>query len=269
MEREFLLFFVIFTGCVSLAGIQPGLWSVKGGNRLIVEKLANDSHAEVIFQKAEKVELLDDHTFAVYTKNTSRKYDIVIIATPLTSDAKSPIEFTGFPNEIKLNGKYHRTVATIVHGKINHTYFTCPDEHSVPDLIISIGKDNFFNSVGKITPVNNNDEDMPVWKVFSLMPLKQYELNMLFLEQYETQVFDWLAYPHYAVYNTDSTNDTFILHEDLFYVNAVEWAASCMEMSVISGKNAAILAYKSLFPYEHASYQSYKEVPWMEFDDEL
>lgn len=37
--------------------------------------------------------------------------------------------------------------------------------------------------------------------------------------------------------------DSFKLHEALYYVNVIEWAASCMEMSAIAGRNVAILAY--------------------------
>ena len=39
---------------------------------------------------------------------------------------------------------------------------------------------------------------------------------------------------------------TFILDDGVFYVNAVEKAASAMEMSAIGAKNCAILAYEYL-----------------------
>ena len=34
---------------------------------------------------------------------------------------------------------------------------------------------------------------------------------------------------------------SFVLHDNLYYLSAVEWAASAMEMSAISAKNAANL----------------------------
>jgi len=37
--------------------------------------------------------------------------------------------------------------------------------------------------------------------------------------------------------------NNFKLHDALYYVNAIEWAASAMEMSAIGGRNVAILAY--------------------------
>lgn len=257
-----------FVGSVSLAGIQSGLWSVDGGNKLIVHRLVNDSRAVLKFEEVTGVILKPDETFIVETDKTSRLYDVVIVATPITKDAKLPITFLGFPNEIKVTGKYHRTVATIVHGKVNYTYFGYTEEDSLPDLIMSIGN-TFFNSLGSILPVKSSAEKKRklVWKVFSSAPLEEHELDALFLERYETQVFDWLAYPHYTAYDVHKTNDTFVLHKNLFYVSAVEWAASAMEMGAISGKNAALLTYKTLFPYEYSRRQSVESVE--EVHDEL
>lgn len=51
----------------------------------------------------------------------------------------------------------------------------------------------------------------------------------------------WKAYPHYS---TENRLDKFKLHKGLYHVNAIEWAASAMEMSAIGGRNVAILAYK-------------------------
>lgn len=49
----------------------------------------------------------------------------------------------------------------------------------------------------------------------------------------------WKAYPKY---NTRERFDNFKLHDNLYHVNAIEWAASAMEMSAIGGKNIAIQA---------------------------
>lgn len=38
--------------------------------------------------------------------------------------------------------------------------------------------------------------------------------------------------------------DTFVLNDDgLYYTSPIEWAASAMEMSMISAKNVALLAF--------------------------
>lgn len=58
----------------------------------------------------------------------------------------------------------------------------------------------------------------------------------LFLEKLETKVCDWLAYPDYS---TNQTLSNFVLTNDLYHINAIEWSASAMEMSVIGAKNVA------------------------------
>lgn len=45
--------------------------------------------------------------------------------------------------------------------------------------------------------------------------------------------------------------DNFKLHDALYHVNVIEWAASAMEMSAIAGRNVAILAYNDLLQKSH------------------
>lgn len=52
-------------------------------------------------------------------------------------------------------------------------------------------------------------------------------------------VVDWLAYPEYG---TEAREDRFVLAPGLYHVNAIEWAASAMEMSLVGARNVAILA---------------------------
>ena len=53
----------------------------------------------------------------------------------------------------------------------------------------------------------------------------------------------WFAYPHYTPPEKFSP---FVLDDGVFYVNAIERAASAMEMSAIGGRNAALLAKQYL-----------------------
>ena len=77
-----------------------------------------------------------------------------------------------------------------------------------------------------------------VWKVFSQKALTSVELNQLFSSQKQLEICDWLAYPHYAT-NQSEYLGQFEIRPNLFHLNVVEWAASAMEMSVISAKNIA------------------------------
>lgn len=60
------------------------------------------------------------------------------------------------------------------------------------------------------------------------------------------------AYPQYS---TENRFDRFKLQDGLYHVNAIEWAASAMEMSAIGGRNVAILAYKD-FTKKCSSYET-------------
>lgn len=80
-----------------------------------------------------------------------------------------------------------------------------------------------------------------VWKVFSQQPLSQEQLRDMFLSWDSVSETRWLAYPSYRPPHRKTP--PFILHNRLYYLNAVEWAASAMEMSAISARNVALLAH--------------------------
>lgn len=238
-----------FVGSVSVAGADGGLWAVHGGNSIVPQMLLERSQATLISARVTNITLRPEtEDFVVgclHVKDfTSSVYDIVIIATPLTEDRQTNIQFTNFPKSLTFPGVYHRTVCTIVHGKLNLTYFGFKDKKDTIDEILSISQSLLFSSAGRLNPVDYKPSEgvFDVWKVFSQKPLTKLQLNTLFLEQKNVKVIDWLAYPHYQ---TERRSDEFILHENLFYINAIEWAASAMEMSVIGAKNVGLLSYKA------------------------
>ena len=63
-----------------------------------------------------------------------------------------------------------------------------------------------------------------------------------------TESVPWLAYPEYT---TNDDLSTFELSPGLYYLNRMEWAASAMEMSVISAKNVANMASQFLLKDIH------------------
>uniref|UniRef100_A0A1B6CZE3 Prenylcysteine lyase domain-containing protein n=1 Tax=Clastoptera arizonana TaxID=38151 RepID=A0A1B6CZE3_9HEMI len=227
-----------FVGVVTMAGAVGRLWSVDGGQSKVVEELIKTSQANLIHSKVEEISLNSNGSFTIFENNRSKVYDFVVVAAPLTEDAKFPIKFTQFTNSIHIPGRYHRTVSTILQGKINATYFGFSNEEEIPNTIINIDK-SLFNSISEIHPVSTEQKTTKkTWKIFSQKPLKPDELDALFVERNHTKVVDWLAYPHY---DTKAREDTFVLYNNLFYLNSVEWVASCMEMSAISAKNIALL----------------------------
>lgn len=172
-------------------------------------------------------------------------YDIVVLAAPMQTNSDPIIDLSDYPDK-GWAGPYHRTVSTILQGKLNHSFFGYEQEDSMPNEILSTAGGLFFNSVSRIQPVDlrKNDKISDVWKVFSPVPLSDGELNLLFInyKKNSVKVNDWLAYPHYAKL---PASDLFRIHRNFFYLNAIEWAASAMEMSVIAAKNVALLAFKT------------------------
>jgi prenylcysteine oxidase/farnesylcysteine lyase len=248
----------LVVGSVSIAGADGGLWAVHGGNVLVPQMLLERSQATLIKAAVTNITLRpeteDFLVNSVHGKDfTSLLYDMIIIATPLAENTQANIQFLNFPKSFTFPGVYHRTVCTIVHGKLNITYFGFENEKEAVDEILTVRQDLLFSSIGRLNPVDYkpNEGLFNVWKVFSQRPLTNAELNDLFLQQKNVYVVDWLAYPHY---HTEQRNDKFILHKNLFYINAIEWAASAMEMSVIGAKNVGLLSYKAWTGVSEAGY---------------
>ena len=90
----------------------------------------------------------------------------------------------------------------------------------------------FKSSFLLLSLATKNTNEADVWKVFSQQPLSEEEINQIFKERTQVVTCDWLAYPHYSP-NQTKTFTNFKLEENLYHINAIEWAASAMEMSVI------------------------------------
>lgn len=120
----------------------------------------------------------------------SEVYDIVVLATPLQESVRSGVQFDGFaPPFDHIPGNYHSTVATIVHGYLNTSFFGFPDPRLFPfaSILTTETPDVFFNSVASVCPVNisagfrrKQPQEAGVYKVFSPQPLDKTQLKMLF-----------------------------------------------------------------------------------------
>ncbi|XP_042696195.1 prenylcysteine oxidase 1 isoform X2 [Chrysemys picta bellii] len=175
-------------------------------------------------------------------------YDIVLIATPLNRKM-SNITFRNFnPPLAQFSDHYHEMVATFVHGRINASFFGYkdPSRFHLADIVTTENPNLFINSIGVVSPVQNTHEEVKqpmgpaVWKVFSKEPLTKEQMNLLFSSYDSVKEKKWLAYPHYSL---PKKCPPIILHDRIYYLNGIEWAASAMEMSAVAAKNAALLSY--------------------------
>ncbi|XP_068561863.1 prenylcysteine oxidase 1 [Cebidichthys violaceus] len=253
-----------FVGAVSLAGADPGLWAVDGGNKRVCSGLLYNSKSELIPARVTSISVKGrpsktGTTTSFYEVNyvgesgsAHSLYDIVVIATPL-HQGKSDIAFSGFSPPIPSHypGRYHQTVSTLVHGMLNMSYLGTAQpasEFTVSDILTTDSKDSVINSLASLDPVHIPPgyrrppaSQTKVWKVFSPQPLSQEQLRDIFLSWDSVSETRWLAYPSYRPPHRKTP--PFILHDRLYYLNAVEWAASAMEMSAISARNVALLAH--------------------------
>lgn len=177
-----------------------------------------------------------------YPDPRSQDYDIVVVAAPLTED-KRTFQFVNFTEALDFPGRYERIVCTMVQGKLNPESLLLTKDTMVDDVLVTNPR-LVFNSFGKQFPVGDKGcpSDIPdVWKIFSAAPLGEDQLNIFFDKRNSTDIIDWLAYPHY---DSDQELGSFELLPGLYHINAIEWAGSAMEMSIIGAKNVALLAYK-------------------------
>lgn len=173
----------------------------------------------------------------------------------------SDIAFSGFSPPIPSHhpGHYHQTVSTLIRGMVNTSYLGSTEpasEFSVSEILTTESKGCVFSSLSAIDPVHIPQgykrppaSQSKVWKVFSQQPLSQQQLKDMFLTWDFVSETRWLAYPSYRTPNRKSP--PFILHDRLYYLNAVEWAASAMEMSAIAARNVALLAHHHWYQQEN------------------
>ncbi|XP_005735352.1 prenylcysteine oxidase 1 [Pundamilia nyererei] len=253
-----------FVGAVSLAGADSGLWAVDGGNKKVCSGLLYNSKSELIPARVTSISVkvrpskrgtpvsLYEISYVDQSGAAHSLYDIVIVATPLHR-GKSDITFSGFSPPIPSHypGHYHQTVATLVHGLLNVSYLGTTEaasEFTVSDVLTTDSNGSIINSLSSLDPVHIPKgykrppaSQANVWKVFSKKPLSQEQLENMFLSYDSVSETKWLAYPAY--HPPHRKTPPFILHNRLYYLNAVEWAASAMEMSAIAARNVALLAH--------------------------
>nr|XP_033804183.1 prenylcysteine oxidase 1 isoform X2 [Geotrypetes seraphini] len=250
-----------FVGAVSLAGTDPGLWAVEGGNKLVCFGLLYSSKAQLILgtvtsikeksrpQRTGGILKLYEVSYQTAAGTLSNLYDIIIIATPL-DHGMSNISFLGFnPPIVAFQKHFQQTVATFIYGHINASFFGCQEhsDFSLSEILTTGNSKLFLNSIGAVSPVKSiNDHTLKpastacIWKVFSPESLTEEQLEMLFTSYHAVIERKWLAYPQY---NPPEKCPPIILHDRIYYINAIERAASAMEMSAIAAKNVALLSH--------------------------
>lgn len=224
-----------------MAGMDGTFWAIKGGNKKVPEKLLEHSKVNLIKEYVTEI-IKNEKSYTLITETKKNAtYDYVVFAAPLAENQKVPITFSNLSFPVNNIGKYHRTVSTLIVGDINRKRFSPLSDEAAQFVVISNNENEFFNSVSNVGAVNESFISINVWKIFSQKPLTEDQVDHLFDETSEIKVVDWLAYPHYEV---PTTPRNFRIADRLYHINAIEWAASAMEMICIGARNVALLIEK-------------------------
>lgn len=259
---------IFVLGLVSLMAADSSLWHVEGGNKLVpkklLEKLLQQSNVQFVPGHVKSVEEIvrrdeDDQggsmRLAFQPANSqlvhSVTYDSIIVAFPLHRDNVKDFQIVSNENFQQENFRMQTTHANFILGQLNCSVYNLnDDECSRLKAIFFLNPSLPFRSAAEqssiytsIKPLKKNGR-MP-FKIFSPLPLTSNDFERIFhRNNYEiVRDFPWLAYPRYEY---PQKFPPIRFQEKLFYVNAMEWSASCMEIEAISARNIAMLITKQL-----------------------
>lgn len=222
-----------FAGAVSLAGSDPGVWSIKGGNWQLASGLINHTNAKLhLNEEINSISYEKSHYLLKSSNGNSHECDVTVIATPLDE-----LNISFSPSVSLPNRRMHHTFTTFVRGLLNLGYFGFKDASDIPNLIGTIEiPDIPFSCISILKKYSN--EDM-VYKMFSRAPANESLLDQLFSIRRETIFIDWAAYPRY---NAPEVFAPIVLDGmHLYYINSFENAASTIETSAVAAENVARL----------------------------
>lgn len=257
-----------FVGAVSISAADSNLWAVEGGNKVVCSGLLQASSSNLITGAVVSIEektrakqtgtptKMYEVVYQTGSETRSDFYDIVLVAAPLNRKM-SNITFHNFDPPIEeFNDPYQHLVTTLIKGELNSTLFSSrpKGQFGLSTILVTDDSDMFINSLSVVASVRDKEGRSAavggthVWKTFSRDILTKEQISKLFLSYDYAVRKPWLSYPHYQ---PPQKCPSIILHDRLYYLNGIEFAASCMEMSAIAGYNAALLAYHRWNGNEH------------------
>ena len=244
------------------------LWHVKGGNHLvpkqILERLLKQSDVQFVNGHVKSVEEVhridtDDQGGNVrlsYQPINSElvhsvDYDNVIIAFPLHRDNINNFVLQSTDKFNQYDYRMQSTYSNFLFGKLNcQIYNLTKDECQRLNAIFYTNPSLTYRSVAQQQTVKQDEikfqkTDKSVYKIFSPEKLSSEDYNQIFENNNFQLIQDipWLAYPKYE---HPQKIPPILINKNIFYLNAMEWSSSCMEIEVISARNIAMLLAKQL-----------------------
>ncbi|XP_069774020.1 prenylcysteine oxidase 1-like [Narcine bancroftii] len=243
-----------FVGMTSLSETESDLWTVEEGNQMVCSGLLYSAKVSLIKGKVTSIEAKkrprqDGEVVTSYEVNYLAgpdtgygMYDIVVVATPLHR-GDPEIHFHAFSQPIDVvRGQYQQKVVTLVEGHLNTSFFNYhgAEPFRPTTVATTIHSGNFILGASVSVPIVRGEAPARVWRVLSPEPLGEEGLRHLFRSHTAMHQAQWFAHPRYS---PDDRVPPFVLHDHLYHLNAIEWAASTVEMMAIAAKNGALLAH--------------------------
>ncbi|KAK4469598.1 hypothetical protein MN116_007134 [Schistosoma mekongi] len=263
-----------FVGLISLSCITSYVHTVENGAEQIPQKLVEIALAdnpvgapkEFIHATVKKITRSDNDrlclSYDLADGNTTQEglFDYVILSLPLNQESNISTS-----SDIQLPKiQYQEICHTFLSGRVNYSLFGLPikclrKNKSVAFLPVSSYYSHEEYPVRSLTrlPVKPTNTEVTdgIWAIFSeskYIPEPETTLPNLILKdpnnaRNRVNVVRWLAYPTYRPVNNPYTDlGQFKLASRVYYPNAIESAASCMEMAIIGGRNVALLIAKEM-----------------------
>ena len=200
-----------------------------------VERITRDSERSrwIVGSKSEAKN--GDAQLSVQAGNRSTLlFDAVVIAAPM---ATAGLVVTGAPKGWPPAQSYQNVVTTFVKGRLRAAYFGAFSEADLPTFVgTAQGSTAPFTSISVLGGMGNGTR---LFKMFSTSASPHKAVETAFEAGAEVVASKrWAAYPKFSA---PEALGLFRVADGLYYANAIEAGASCIEIAAIGGVNIAQL----------------------------
>ncbi len=212
---------------------------LKMGNVILPEKLVDEAKAQIkLNHRVTKISKTESESYIIEGDSFKEEYDAVILAAPIE---QLGITFSGINLPVMEYREFQKVYINILTGEINPSYFGMQKSEEVPEMLMTVS--DFNGSFNSIEMLGKTKDGENVYNLIAVEPIPNKLMDQLFSQKKLLKEHVWeYAYPKS---NPMKKFQPIVLNERLYYVNAVESAASTMEASVLGAKNIALLLKKS------------------------
>ena len=221
-----------FAGISSLIGIYSGeTYSLAEGNSILPIHLVRASSATIkMGKKVDAIEKTSKGDYRVHADNNTMVFDSVIIATPLEL---ADIKFDGLSLERCRAQTYQSVYQSAMQGVFNPEYFNLNNSIKLPNTILTTKETGLITQYS----IQKASHGESLVTISSTGPINSVTFKDIFKNS-SVSVFDHCWKAAYPIFKPLNKLPPTRIDKGLMYLNAIEPAASSMETSALSAKNA-------------------------------